>query len=129
MTITLVEYVDATPRVRAVYDDMKATRGFDEIPLFYKALAFDPATLERTWASSKDLYSRTSLDTLIKEMVGIAVCTLLGAEYCTHVHVEYARKLGMTDEMYGELISTITGFSEASVICKTLGLTGEARVE
>src|SRR5204863_8128347 len=93
----LIEYVDATPEVRAVYDDIMATRKVDWINNFWKALANHPATLRRTWESVKQVTAPGALDVLTKEMIYLAVSATNGCNYCIASHTASSRKADMTD--------------------------------
>ncbi len=106
-SMPLVEYSDASPEVRAVYDDIMATRRVDWINNFWKALANDPATLRRTWESIKEIMAHAALDPLTKEMIYVAVSVTNGCGYCIASHTAGARKAGMTDAMFGELMAVI----------------------
>jgi AhpD family alkylhydroperoxidase len=103
----LIEYSDATPEVRAIYDDIMATRGTDWINNFWKTLAHDPVTLRRTWESIKQIMGPGALDPLIKEMIYVAVSTTNQCGYCIASHTAAARKAGMTDAMFGELMAVV----------------------
>jgi AhpD family alkylhydroperoxidase len=106
-TLGLVEYADASPEVRAVYDDIMATRKTDWINNFWKALAHDPATLRRTWESIKQIMSPGALDPLTKELIYVAVSTTNQCGYCIASHTAGARKAGMTDTMFAELMAVV----------------------
>jgi AhpD family alkylhydroperoxidase len=106
-TLGLIEYDDASPEVRAVYDDIMATRKTDWINNFWKALAHDPATLRRTWQSIKEIMAPGALDAVTKEMVYLAVSASNQCPYCIASHTVSARKAGMTDQMYAELIAVV----------------------
>lgn len=107
-TLGLVEYADASPEVRAVYDDIMATRQTDWINNFWKALAHDPATLKRTWESIKQIMSPGgALDPLVKEMIYVAVSATNQCPYCIASHTASARKAGMTDAMFAELMAVV----------------------
>jgi AhpD family alkylhydroperoxidase len=106
-TMRLVEYREASPEVRAVYDDIMAVRKTDWINNFWKALASHPPTLRRTWESIKEVMHAGALDSLTKEMVYIAVSATNGCEYCIRSHTASARKAGMTDAMLGELMAVV----------------------
>ena len=106
-TVKLIEYGAASPEVRAVYDDIMATRKTDWINNFWKALAHHPPTLKRTWESIKQVMAPGALDPLVKEMIYIAVSATNGCEYCIRSHTAGARKAGMTDAMLGELIAVV----------------------
>jgi len=103
----LIEYEFATPEVRAVYDDIMATRKTDWINNFWKALANHPPTLSRTWESIKQVMAAGALDPLTKEMVYLAVSAANGCDYCIASHTASARRQGMTDEMLGELMAVV----------------------
>ena len=110
-TLGLVEYKDASPEVRAVYDDIMRTRQVDWINNFWKALAHDPATLKRTWESIKQIMAPGgAIDPLVKEMIYVAVSATNQCGYCIASHTAAARKAGMTDEMFAELMA-ITGMA------------------
>ena len=102
-----VEYADASPEVRAVYDDIMATRRTDWINNFWKALAHDPATLRRTWESIKQIMAPGALDPLLKEMIYVAVSATNQCGYCIASHTASARKAGMTAEMFAELMAVV----------------------
>jgi AhpD family alkylhydroperoxidase len=106
-TLGLVEYDAASPEVRAVYDDIMATRKTDWINNFWKALAHDPVTLRRTWASIKEIMGPGAVDPLIKEMIYVAVSATNQCGYCIASHTAAARKAGMTDAMFAELIAVV----------------------
>jgi AhpD family alkylhydroperoxidase len=106
-TLGLVEYADASPAVRAVYDDTMATRNTDWINNFWKALAHDPATLRRTWESIKQIMAPGALDALTKEMVYLAISSSNQCPYCIASHTAAARKAGMTDAMFAELMAVV----------------------
>lgn len=103
----LIEYADASPQVRAVYDDIMATRKTDWINNFWKAIAHDPALLKRTWEDIKQIMSPGALDPLTKEMIYVAVSVSNQCDYCIASHTAGARKAGMTDAMFKELMSVV----------------------
>lgn len=106
-TLGLIEYAGASPEVRAVYDDIMATRKTDWINNFWKALARDPATLRRTWESIKEIMAPGALDALTKEMIYLAVSATNQCPYCIASHTVSARKAGMTGEMFAELMAVV----------------------
>ena len=106
-TLGMVEYADASPEVRAVYDDIMATRRTDWINNFWKALAHDPATLRRTWESIKQIMAPGALDPLTKELIYVAVSATNQCPYCIASHTAGARKQGMTDAMFAELMAVV----------------------
>jgi AhpD family alkylhydroperoxidase len=102
-----VEYADASPEVHVIYDDIMATRKTDWINNFWKALANDPPALKRTWESSKQIMAPGALDPLTKEMLYIAVSVTNQCPYCIASHSASARKKGMTDAMFHELMAVV----------------------
>ena len=106
-TYGLVEYQEASPEVRAVYDDIMATRKVDWINNFWRALAHDPATLKRTWQSIKEVMAPGTLDPLTKEMVYLAVSASNQCGYCIASHTAAAKKAGMSEEMFSELMAVV----------------------
>jgi AhpD family alkylhydroperoxidase len=105
--VRLVEYADAAPEVRAVYDEIMQARGTDWINNFWKALAHDPALLRRTWENVQQVMAPGALDPLVKEMVYVAVSATNGCEYCTYSHTAAARKKGMSEAMLMELMAVV----------------------
>ncbi len=106
-TFGFIEYADASPEVKAVYDDIMKTRQTDWINNFWKALAHDPATLRRTWESIKQIMAPGALDPLTKEMIYLAVSATSQCPYCIASHTVSARKAGMTGEMFAELMAVV----------------------
>jgi AhpD family alkylhydroperoxidase len=113
-TLGLIEYEQASPEVRAVYDDIMATRRTDWINNFWKALAQDPVTLRRTWQSVKEIMAPGELDALTKEMVYLAVSASNQCGYCIASHTAAARKAGMTDRMLAELLAVVGMANESN---------------
>lgn len=111
--VPLIEYDDASPEVRAVYDDIRAARRTDCINNFWKALANDPATLRRTWVQTKEVMAPGALDPLVKELIYLAVSVTNNCEYCTHTHHAAARAKGMTDAMFAEALA-VTALANAN---------------
>jgi AhpD family alkylhydroperoxidase len=112
-TFGLIEYRDASPEVRAVYDDIMLTRKTDWVNNFWKALAHDPSALQRTWETTKQVMSAGALDPLTKELVYVAVSMSNQCDYCVASHIAGARSKGMTDEQLKELIAVV-GFANAN---------------
>src|SRR5687767_15945009 len=102
--VKLIEYAEATPEVRAVYDDIMKTRNVDWVNNFWKALANDPTQLRRIWDNVKQVMALRALDPLVKEMIYVAVSATNGREYCTYSHTAAARKRGMTDPICLDLL-------------------------
>ena len=106
-TVPMIEYAEANAEVRAVYDDIMATRKVDWINNFWKVLATHPPTLKRTWESIKQVMAPGALDPVTKEMIYLAVSITNGCEYCTYSHTAGARKAGMTQAMHAELLAIV----------------------
>ena len=113
-TFGLIEYADASPEVRAVYDDIMATRKTDWINNFWKALANDPALLKRTWEDIKQIMAPGALDPLVKEMIYVSVSVTNGCPYCIASHTAAACNKGMTPEMFHELMSVVGMANESN---------------
>ncbi len=113
-TLGFIEYEKATPEVRAIYDDIMATRQTDWINNFWKALAHDPATLRRTWQSVKAIMAPGALDALTKEMMYLAVSASNQCGYCIASHTAAARKAGMSDAMFAELMAVVGMANESN---------------
>lgn len=106
-TCGMIAYEDASPEVRAVYDDIMETRQTDYINNFWRALAHDPVTLRRTWQSVKEIMRPGALDALTKEMIYLAVSSTNQCGYCIASHTAAARKAGMTDAMFAEVMAVV----------------------
>ena len=102
-----IEHARASRKVRAVFDDIKKSRKVADVNNFWKYLANDPALLERTWKSLKEVMAPGALDPLTKEMIYLAVSVTNGCGYCTASHGAAARKAGMTEAMFGELMAVV----------------------
>jgi len=105
--VKMIDYAEAAPAVRAVYDDIMATRKIDWINNFWKVIAHHPPTLKRTWESVKEVMAPGVLDPLVKEMLYVAVSVTNGCGYCIASHTAGARKAGMTEAMFGELMAVV----------------------
>lgn len=108
-TVSLLDdaAAEADTRVRAVFADIRATRGSDFVNNFWRGLANDPALLERTWATLKAVMAPGGLDPLTKELVYIAVSIANGCPYCIHSHTAAARAKGLTPEQHGEFLAVV----------------------
>ncbi len=113
---------DATPEVRAVFDDIKATRQVDRVNNFWKALANHPPTLSRTWESVKEVMAPGALDPLTKELVYVAVSITNGCEYCIATHTAAARAKGMSDEQLAELLAVVGMANETNALATGFGV-------
>jgi len=102
-----IEHAHASRKVRAVFDDIKKSRKVADVNNFWKYLANDPALLERTWKSLKEVMAPGAPDPLTKEMIYLAVSVTNGCGYCTASHGAAARKAGMTEAMFGELMGVV----------------------
>ncbi len=115
-TVNLVEYEDASDEVRAIYDDILAHKGLDWVPNIWKAFGNHPALLAEIWSGLKATMAPGALDPLTKEMIAVAVSLTNGCDYCTHSHTAAARKLGMTEEQYGELLAVAGTFNRTNAL-------------
>ena len=110
----LIFYEDASKEVQMVYDDIKQTRNIDQVSNFWMAIANHPPTLRRTWESLKEIMADGALDVRTKEMIYLAISTNNGCEYCQASHGVAARKAGMTEDMFGELIAVVAMANETN---------------
>jgi AhpD family alkylhydroperoxidase len=106
-TVKFIEYGEASPEVRDVYDDIMKTRQTDRVTNFWKALAVQPDLLQRTWSGVKQMMAPGTLDPLNKEMIYVAVSVTNGCTYCINTHTAAARLKGMNDAMLSELMAVV----------------------
>jgi AhpD family alkylhydroperoxidase len=118
-----IEYADASAEVRAVYDDIMATRKTDWVNNYWKVLAHHPPSLKRMWANSKEVMGAGSLDPLTKELIYLAVSVTNGCAYCIASHGAAARKKGMTPQQHAELVAIIGLANETNRHAAALDLT------
>ena len=118
----LIEYDDASPEVRAVYDDIMETRQVDWVNNFWQALAVDPPTLRRTWESVKEVMAPGALDPLVKELLYVAVSVTNGCEYCIASHTASARRKGMTDEQLAEVLAVVGMANDTNALATCYGV-------
>ncbi len=118
----LISYEEATPEVRAVYDDIMETRQVDWVNNFWKALAADPVTLRRTWESVKEVMAPGALEPLVKELLYVAVSVTNGCEYCIASHSASARARGMTEEQLAELLAVVGMANETNALATGYGV-------
>ena len=104
----------AKGKVKKIYDDIKSKRKITKIPNFWKSLANDPDTLERTWNSLQQVMQKGALDPLTKEMLYVAVSMTNSSEYCIRSHTKAAQKKGLTDKMLKELIAVVAMANETN---------------
>ncbi|MEZ5650097.1 MAG: carboxymuconolactone decarboxylase family protein [Burkholderiaceae bacterium] len=122
-TITPPANPEADPRVKAVFDDIRATRGTDYVNNLWRYLAYDPALLERTWTDIKEIMATpSSLPPMVKEMLYMAVSVANSCTYCVHSHTAAARGHGMTDEQYSEFIRIVTLAARTNHLANALQL-------
>jgi AhpD family alkylhydroperoxidase len=115
------EEVAAVPAVKAVFDDIRATRKSDFVNNFWRALANQPVLLERTWASVKKVMIEPgALDPLTKELIYIAVSTANSCSYCVHSHTAAARAKGLSDEQYAEFLAIIGMAAETNTLANSM---------
>jgi AhpD family alkylhydroperoxidase len=120
--MTLIPYEEAPPDVRAVYDDIKATRKLDDVNNFWQALASDAATLRRTWQSVKEVMAPGALDALTKELVYVAVSVTNGCVYCIASHSAAARRAGATEAQLAELLAVVGMANETNALATGYGV-------
>src|SRR5437762_12073706 len=113
MPLKPIEYRDAPPAVRAVFDDIKTSRKVEDVNNFWKYLAHDPVSLKRTWESVKEVMAPGAIDALTKEMIYLAVSVTNGCGYCIASHGAAARKAGMTEAMFVEVMAVVGMASES----------------
>ncbi|WP_213805631.1 carboxymuconolactone decarboxylase family protein [Granulicella sp. dw_53] len=115
------EQVSSDPRVKAVFDDIRATRKSDFVNNFWRALANQPALLERTWSSIKEvMVAPGELDSLTKELIYIAVSTINSCSYCVHSHTAAARAKGLTDQQHAEFLAVVGMAAETNALVNAL---------
>jgi AhpD family alkylhydroperoxidase len=122
-----IEYADASPEVRAVYDDIMATRKIDWVNNFWKVLAHDPPTLRRIWSNIKEVMGPGALDPLVKEMIYVAVSASNGCRYCIASHGAAARKKGMTEAQYSEMLAIVGLANETNRLVTALDVAVDER--
>jgi AhpD family alkylhydroperoxidase len=128
-TFGLIEYKDASPQVKAVYDDIIATRKTDFINNFWKAIAHDPALLKRTWEDLKATMAPGALDALTKEFIYIAVSVTNNCQYCIYSHTASAFAKGMTPEIFKELQQVIGMANETNRLVSGYQVAIDARFQ
>ena len=118
--VPLIEYEQANEAVRAVYDDIMATRKVDWVNNFWKVLAHDPALLKRTWDTLREVMAPGALDPLVKEMIYIAVSATNGCEYCTYSHTASAHAKGLSEAQLMELLAVVGMANETNRLANGL---------
>ena len=122
-----IEYQEASPQVRAVYDDIMATRKTDWVNNFWKVLAHDPASLRRVWANIKEVMGPGTIDPLVKEMLYVAISASNGCRYCIASHGAAARNKGMTEAQYSELLAIVGLANETNRLVTALDVPVDER--
>ncbi len=126
-TVPLLSDEDASPDARAVFDDIRAKRGTDDVNNFWRALAHDPGLLRATWERAQAVMAPGALDPLVKELVYVAVSTANGCAYCVHSHTAAARAKGMTAAQHGELMAVIAMAMQTNALAVALGVEVDER--
>ena len=121
-TVKLLDDDELAPRARAVFDEIRKSRGTDYVNNFWRALAHDPDTLEAVWSRIKTVMAPGALDAVTKELVYIAVSTANGCNYCVHSHTASAKGKGMTPEMHAELAAVIGMAMQTNGLVTALGV-------
>jgi len=124
-----IEYTQASQEVRAIYDDIMATRGTDWVNNFWKVLAHDPPTLRRIWGNIKEVMGPGALDPLTKELLYTAVSASNGCLYCIASHSAAARAKGMTEAQYSELLAIVGLANETNRLVTALGVPVDERFQ
>ena len=120
-TVKLYQDDELSPEAKAVFDDIRATRGSDFVNNVWRALAYDPSLLKRTWEGLKEVMTTPGhLDPVMREMIYIAVSTANSCEYCVHSHTAAARARGMTEAQHAELLSIIMLASQTNAMATAL---------
>ena len=119
-TVALIQYKDAPPEVRAVFDDIKRTRNVPDVNNFWKALANHPEALRRTWETLREIMRPGALDPLTKEMIYVAVSVANNCDYCIHSHTASAFAKGMTEAQYGELLALVSMAAPSNALANAL---------
>ena len=122
-----IEYADASAQVRAVYDDIMATRNTDWVNNFWKVLAHDPPTLRRIWSNIKQVMGPGAIDPLTKEMLYLAVSASNGCRYCIASHAAAARSKGMSEAQYYELLAIVGLANETNRLVTALDVEVDSR--
>jgi AhpD family alkylhydroperoxidase len=119
-TVGLIEYADASPEVKAVFDDIMRTRNVPDVNNFWKALANHPDSLKRIWETLREVMQPGALDPLTKEMIYIAVSVANNCDYCVHSHTAAARAKGMTEAQHQELLAVIGMAAQTNALSNAL---------
>ena len=113
-SVKMIEDGSATAEIQSIYEDIKKTREISYVPNIWKTLATHPPTLKRIWLGIKTVMAPGRLDPLTKEMIAVAVSATNNCDYCIRSHTATARKLGMDNEMLGELMAVVGMFNQTN---------------
>ncbi len=119
-TVKLVDENTSDPRVRAVFDDIKATKRIERVPNFWRALAAHPDHLELCWTQAKAIMKPGKLDLLTKEIIALAVSITNSCRYCTNSHTAAVQKLGLDADGYGELLAVVGLYNQLNKLSDAL---------
>ena len=128
-TVPILTDEAAGAEARAVFNDIRASRGTDYVNDFWRALANDPALLRATWERLGQVMGPGALDPLVKELIYIAVSVTNGCAYCVHSHTASAKAKGMTPDMHAELLQVIAMASRTNALAVALGVPVDDRFE
>jgi len=129
-TTPLMSDEDLSPEAAEVFAEIRAARGTDFVNNVWRALAFDPPLLRRTWEQAKEVMGKPgALDPLTREMIYVAVSIANGCEYCVHSHTAFARAKGMTKEQYAELVSVVMLASSTNALATALQVPVDAEFQ
>lgn len=126
-TVSLIHYEDASPEVKAIFDDIKRARNVEDVNNFWKALANHPETLRRTWGALREVMRAGALDELTKEMIYVAVSATNNCEYCVHSHTASAFSKGMTQAQYQELIAVVAMANQTNALANGIQIPVDAQ--
>jgi AhpD family alkylhydroperoxidase len=115
-TVRLVDEATASPRVRAVFEDIKATKKTDRVTNLWRALATNPEHLELVWTRLKAIMRPGKIDLLTKEIIALAVSATNGCDYCINSHTAAVQKLGLDDEALGEVLAVVGLFNTTNAL-------------
>jgi AhpD family alkylhydroperoxidase len=128
-TVSLIHYEDASPEVKAIFDDIKRARNVEDVNNFWKALANHPETLRRTWTALREVMRSGALDELTKEMIYVAVSVTNNCDYCIHSHTASAFNKGMTPAQYEELIAVVAMANQTNALANGFKIPVDAQYQ
>jgi len=119
-TVKLVDEATEHPKVKAIFADIKVTKKIDRVPNMWRALAAHPDHLELCWSRLKVIMAPGKVDMLTKEIIALAVSATNGCTYCINSHTAAAEKLGMTEEMHGEILAVVGLFNQMNKLAEAM---------